>query len=90
MRLRDRPDVAQWGRAGRLFRWAHSWHNVALACNRAPQLAHRQYTRTPFGVTSRWIDVELEYISALQSSGISSGRGIRRSMRHARMRSMMR
>ena len=41
-----RPDerdgnLDQYGRAGLLFFCAHSSQSVALACNRAPQLAHR-------------------------------------------------
>ena len=35
---------------------AHSSQSVALACSVAPQLPHRLNTRTPCGVTSRWID----------------------------------
>ena len=35
---------------------AHSSHNVALHWRRAPHPPHRLYTRTPFGVMSRWME----------------------------------
>ena len=46
---------AQYGRVCLLRFCAHSSQSVALASSRAPQHPHRLKTRTPCGVTSRWI-----------------------------------